>query len=211
MLSSAAGRTSRLVRLFVAGPLPEALQARVATALTAARRAASQARWVRAEQLHLTLAFLGELDGTTQLPVLQQALQQLAPRHPAVQLWLKGAGCFGRPHQPDVLFAEVAGDMQGLGALHADLQEALRPWLPPSAEAAGSAFRPHLTLARARGRRGDPALRRCARALREQVLGGFLLERLVLFQSELAPSGAQHTRLAEFPLGSGAASQSAHP
>jgi RNA 2',3'-cyclic 3'-phosphodiesterase len=194
------------LRLFVAGRLPDALQAHVFEALSAARRAASQARWAKPGALHLTLAFLGEHDAAV-LPALVQALQAVAPRHPAVQLWLHGAGCFGRPHHPEVLFAEVSGDLAPLQGLQADVEEALQPWRPGPRTAA-QAFHPHLTLARARGRTGDVALARCQRALRGQVLGGFLLEGLTLFRSELTATGAQHTGLAEFPLG---ATATAHP
>ncbi len=194
------------MRLFVAGRLPDALQAHVFEALSAARRAASQARWVKPGALHLTLAFLGEQDAAV-VPALGQALQAVVPRHPAAQLWLQGAGCFGRPHHPEVLFAEVSGDTAPLQTLQADVQAALQPWLPGPGTA-GQAFHPHLTLARARGRAGDAALARCQRALRGQRLGGFLLERLALVQSELTATGARHTWLAEFPLGATAA---AHP
>ncbi len=173
------------------------------SALTASRRAAPQVRWVRAGDLHLTLAFLGELDGAV-LPSLAEALRPVAPRHPSVQLWLRGAACFGRPHQPEVLYAEVAGNLEGLGALEADVRQALRPWRPP-APLAASAFHPHVTLARARGPHGDVALRRCQRTLRERLLGGFLLDRLVLFRSELGAGGARHTPLVEFVLGNAAA------
>jgi RNA 2',3'-cyclic 3'-phosphodiesterase len=191
------------LRLFLAGPLPEAFQVDVFAALTAARRAASQARWVRPGQLHLTLAFLGETDGA-QVPSLLEALRPLGPRHRGLMLGLQGAGCFGRPQTPDVLFAELAGDVAGLRALEADVQGALGPWR----SADGRRFYPHLTLARARSRQGDAALLRCQRALRAQALGAFLLERLVLFRSELLPTGSRHTPLAEFPLGAAAA---AHP
>jgi RNA 2',3'-cyclic 3'-phosphodiesterase len=193
------------LRLFLAGPLPEALQADVFAALTAARRAASQARWVRPGQLHLTLAFLGETDGA-QVPSLVEALRLVGPRHQGPMLGLRGAGCFGRPEKPDVLFAELTGDVGLLRALEADVRGALGPWRPP--DATGRAFHPHLTLARARSRQGDASLGRCQRALRAQVLGAFLLERLVLFRSELVPTGSRHTPVAEFPLGGSAA---AHP
>ncbi|MGO9828977.1 MAG: RNA 2',3'-cyclic phosphodiesterase [Myxococcaceae bacterium] len=187
------------MRLFVAGPLPDALQAQVFAALAAVRRAASQAAWVRPGQLHLTLSFLGEVDDSA-VPALVDALRPVGRRHRAPQLWLRGAGCFGRPHRPDVLFAELAGDVQGLHSLQADVQEALRVWQPPKPGAVPPAFRPHLTLARARGRQGDAALGRARRSLREQLLGDFLLERLVLFSSTLGPAGAQHTPVAEFSL-----------
>jgi 2'-5' RNA ligase len=189
----------RTLRLFLAGPLPEALQADVFAALLAARRAASQARWVPPGQLHLTLAFLGETDGAD-VPSLVEALRPLGQRHGALMLGLEGAGCFGRPHEPSVLFAELKGDVPGLRKLEADV----RGTLGPGRLADAKPYHPHLTLARSGSRQGDAALGRCRRALRGQALGAFLLDRLVLFQSELSTSGSLHTPLAEFALDAGA-------
>jgi RNA 2',3'-cyclic 3'-phosphodiesterase len=194
------------LRLFLASPLPDDLQSALFLALTAARRAASQARWVRPGQLHLTLAFLGERDAST-VPLLVEALRPLGTRHVPLLLGLKGAGCFGRPHAPNVLFAEVGGDMAALSALAADVRAVLGT-LPFGDESAAEAFHPHLTLARARGRAGDAALSRCRRALRDHALGAFRLERLALYRSELLVTGSRYTVLADFPLGSPA---SAHP
>jgi 2'-5' RNA ligase len=194
------------VRLFLAAPLPDGLQSTLFLALTAARRAAAQARWVRPGQLHLTLAFFGET-AAADVPSLVDALRPVGARHAPPRLGLRGAGCFGRPHAPSLLFAELDGDLQGLRLLELDVRSAVglqRVAGGPSREA----FHPHLTLARARSRQGDAALRRCQRALRHQALGTFLLERLALFQSELGSAGPAYTPLAEFPLGAAAA---AHP
>jgi RNA 2',3'-cyclic 3'-phosphodiesterase len=195
------------VRLFLASPLPEDLQATLFLALTAARRAASQARWVRPGQLHLTVAFLGEQQAA-QVPLLLEALRPLGVRHGPLLLGLQGAGCFGRPHAPNVLYANVTGDVAALRALVADARGALGGALPFAQPSATEPFVPHLTLARARGRPGDASLSRCARALRDRALGAFVLGRLVLYQSEPLPGGSRYTALADVPLGASAA---AHP
>lgn len=187
------------MRLFLAGPLPEAVQAEVQAAVETVRRAACQVRWVAAGQLHLTLAFLGEV-GPPALPPLVDALRAVVPRHHRLELILRGSGCFGRPRQPQVLFAEVAGDLQALTALASDVRAALGVLLAPPAQGTALPFHPHLTLARARARHGDAALAVCQRALRDRLLGAFLLDRLVLFQSEPQGGGRAHTPLAEFPL-----------
>lgn len=194
------------MRLFFAGPLPDGLQAALFETLTSARRAAAQARWVRPGQLHLTLAFFGETDAS-HVPRLVEALASVSARHPPASLVLKGIGSFGRPRAPTVLFAELDGNLTELRALEADVRATLGPLGLGEGQKA-RAFHPHLTLARARSRQGDAALSRCQRALRQQALGAFRLERMVLLQSELLPTGPTYTPLADFPLGSPAA---AHP
>jgi len=194
------------LRLFLAGPLPDALQSALFLALTGERRAASQARWVRPGQLHLTLAFLGETEASA-VPLLADALRPLGMRHAPLLLGLQGTGCFGRSHAPNVLFAKLDGDVASLHALATDARTVLGA-LPLSPTAAVEPFYPHLTLARARGRHGDAALSRCQRALRERNLGTFVLGRLALYQSELLPTGSRYTELADCPLG---LSEGAHP
>lgn len=198
MLSSDAGKPN--LRLFLAGVLPETLQVAVFSGLAAARRAACQARWVRPGHLHVTLAFFGEMPAED-VPSLIEAVRAVAPQHGPAQLSLQGVGCFGRPHQPTVLFAELAGEVAALAALEADVRRAVGPARHPTAKE--QAFHPHLTLARAQGRYGDAALARCQRALRAQGFGAFLLDRLFLLESSLLPAGRLYTPLSEFPLGGG--------
>jgi 2'-5' RNA ligase len=186
------------VRLFLAGAPPHGLQSTIFEALKGERRAASQARWVRPGQLHLTLAFFGEMDAR-EVTSLVESLGPLGLRHSPTCLELKGAGCFGRPHAPSVLFAELEGDVAGLRALAADVRAVVGT---PSVggQTPAEAFHPHLTLARARSRQGDAALSCCQRALRQRALGAFVLERMVLCQSQLLPTGSLYTELAHFPL-----------
>lgn len=204
VLSSLAGGPD--LRLFLAGPLPDGLQSALFETLTSARRAAAQARWVRPGHLHLTLAFFGETDAS-KVPGLVAGLAAVAARHPPQSLGLHGVGCFGRPRAPTLLFAELDGNLSALRALEADVAATLGPLGLLGGETARP-FHPHLTLARSRSRQGDAALSRCQRALRQEALGAFRLERMVLFRSELLPTGPTYTALADFPLGSAAA---AHP
>jgi RNA 2',3'-cyclic 3'-phosphodiesterase len=190
---------SPLVRLFLAGPLPEKLERALLARLEPLRRAAPQVRWVLGGQVHLTLAFLGEV-GEPSLPSLLDSLRPVAGRHRVLTLAVQGVGCFGRPRRPNVLYADIAGDRPGLAALAGEIRSALGGWLPRP-EGGEKPFHPHLTLARARGRHGDPSLLRCQSVLADLDLGTFPLQRLILFHSRLLSTGASHTELAAFPLG----------
>ena len=86
-------------------------------------------------------------------------------------------------------------------AAQGDLAQALRPL---GFEPEARAFRPHLTLARARDPRGDPALAPCAEELANVDCGEARIDALVLYRSDLSRSGARYTALARPALGASA-------
>ena len=177
------------VRAFVALPLGAAALGRVAEAIESLRPHVAGVRWVRPEGLHLTLRFLGP-SSLHALTALEPALRATAGECPVAVARLASLGLFPERGSPRVLWLSV-----DVGPRVLALQEACER----AAIAAGFApedrpFRPHLTLGRWRDRRPRPHLP-------ELDLGETLLDRLVLFKSELGPGGAVHVPLAQFELG----------
>ena len=64
------------------------------------------------------------------------------------------------------------------------------------------AFRPHITLARARGTRIAASLVAAASSYEDRNFGSFAVDRFYLFQSSLKSASAVHTKLKEYLLGS---------
>jgi 2'-5' RNA ligase len=82
-----------------------------------------------------------------------------------------------------------------------DLTEELDSRMEPLGfEKEKRAFRPHITLARARDSRIDSSLVTAASKFEEHEFGSFTVDRIFLFKSILKPSGAVYERLKEFPL-----------
>jgi len=130
------------VRLFAAvEPPPEAL-----THLDAAVGAVRDGilRWADPAGWHLTLAFYGEV-GDEKLAELTQRLQRAARRHAPTRARIAGAGRFGTA----VLWAGVDGDKVTLRALAGSVRAAGRRTGVGHEDT--QRFRPHVTLARARG------------------------------------------------------------
>jgi len=173
------------MRLFVAVTLGPQVTARAEAAVQRLRPLAPHARWARLEGLHLTLSFLGETE-PTRVPALAQALQEVAARHAPFRLSAGGGGSFGSPTHPRVLWADVRGDVAALRALQADVAAALEPlgFAPERRE-----YTAHLTLARAKAPRGDPALAACAQALAQEDWGAGEVTQLRLYESR---GGAYH-------------------
>ena len=104
-------------------------------------------KWVRPENIHLSLKFLGDVEDTRE-PELVAALQQAAgsrgePR--PLTLQITGFGVFPDYHRPHVLWAGITPE-PGLELLQHGVEQAFAPLGFPTE---ARAFRPHVTLARA--------------------------------------------------------------
>ncbi len=177
------------MRLFVALPLPEAMLA----PLVRLAEAAPLGRAVAEENLHLTLAFLGEV-ARADLPALDGALSAVSA--PPVRL------CF---HE----VVALGGRQARVVALTASGPEALQGRIKTALRAAGFAlprrrFRAHVTLLRLPRRMDAGQERRMARflaALPSPEIAPAGIDRFALCASHLHPDGARYETLAEYPLG----------
>jgi RNA 2',3'-cyclic 3'-phosphodiesterase len=178
-----------VTRAFVAIPMPEDAAARLAGLV----RGLPVGRRVPEDNLHLTLAFLGDVTDEG-LEELHEALSAL--RAAPVELRFTGLGTFG-DDRPRALWAAVAAE-PGLAALQKQVERAARKaGLAPEARR----FVPHVTLVRLKGWREDAGP--LARFLGER--GGATVPpvRAVaysLMSSRLRPEGAVYEELARYPL-----------
>jgi 2'-5' RNA ligase len=175
-------------RLFVAIRPPRAIREQ----LLGLMGGIAGARWQDEEQLHLTLRFIGDVDGRTADDV-DAALSGV--RHPRFPLSLSGLGAFERRGEPTALWAGVSPH-EPLRALHKKVDQALvRAGLAPERRA----YSPHITLARF-GRGAGPLAGAVERggALSSPP---FEVDGFRLYESRLTPAGALYTLAARYALG----------
>ncbi len=154
-------------------------------------------RWTPAEQVHLTLKFLGEVE-TSRVDGIRDSLARVSNTYLPFVLELAGAGAFRGRDGTGVLWIGVAAHEE-LFRLAADLDRALARHGFASER---RPYRPHLTVARWRSGAQDEADRVLSWA---ETIGaarlGWSVRGFTLFRSELGPAGARYTRIGEFPLG----------
>jgi 2'-5' RNA ligase len=185
------------LRAFIAAELPAGLREALGRLQAELARAGVRARWVRPEGIHLTLRFLGDVPAGAVAP-LAETLAAAAAGQAVLSLAAVGLGVFPGARRPRVVWVGLAGEIGGLAGLQRRLEQALAArGFPPEERP----FRPHLTLGRFgdAGPPGPVADALAAHAGRE--LARFELGELVLFRSELRPSGAVYTALARGALG----------
>ena len=135
------------MRTFVAVfPPPEVRE----EALAAARRLplCDRVRWVKPENFHLTLKFLGDVREEDQEDV-HAALEEVCAGHAPFDVGLAGLGAFPSARRARILWAGVGEGYERLRSLAADLDAALAPL---GFESEGRLYKPHMTLGRVRGR-----------------------------------------------------------
>jgi 2'-5' RNA ligase len=191
-----------MTRTFIAVELGDEARAHLAREVARLGRALPRVRWADPADLHLTLAFLGELDDERLAAAVEATAEAARPAVPFA-LATGGLGTFGPPHAPRVIWAGLRGDLARLGALHEALAAALAARGFPREQ---RPFAPHLTLARLRDPLGVAELGRLAALLQESGRRGaagarISVRELSVMKSELRREGARYTRLHAAPLG----------
>ena len=192
------------MRIFCAVDLPDDVRAQAAAHISRLREAAATAAsplkisWERAEKLHLTLKFLGELEDA-RIEALTRAAKRAAESVEKFALTLVEAGAFPANANPRVLWLGLRDETKHLAALHERLEEeCARENFPREARA----FHPHITIARIRIPNAAPA-RHLARLHRETGFepASFKVNELIVMQSQLgAAGGSRYTPLSKHEL-----------
>ncbi len=176
------------MRLFVAIALPEDLRVR----LSGMQQGVPAARWVDPDNLHLTLRFIGEVDGG-QAQDLDAALAQV--RAVRFDLTLAGIDRFGQGRKSRALWVGVAPAPE-LDRLRRRVELAVRAaGFAPE----GRKFKPHVTLARFKG---DPGHRLHGHLAHHAAFRAetFEVREFLLYSSLLTQAGAIYTSEAAYPL-----------
>lgn len=184
-------------RIFIAIPLPAEVHRNLSSILTSLREKLPNARFVRADQTHVTLKFYGDVRERN-IAELIAALRREIVKIPKFSFDIQGAGAFPSPQKARVLWLGVTALNQSLGdlALAVERGSAAAGFSSEARE-----FRAHLTLARPRGR--DEIIRGVAEALvplQNLRIGPIFVDKIILYRSVLNKSGSVYTPLSIFPL-----------
>ena len=181
------------MRLFVALELSREIRGTIAALIRQCKPLDESWKWTLAENLHVTLKFLGEIPAN-RLDDVVAALREV-PFERALTLRFRGLGFFPNERRPRVLWAGIEAT-EDLPALAKSVEAALESIGVPKED---RAFTPHLTLARSKEGRISPQLRDILTKYASRDFGTAIMDDFRLIRSELKSSGAEYTTLASFP------------
>lgn len=180
------------MRLFTALDLPADVMHNLEDLLSRLR-AAAPAAWSPPANLHVTTKFIGSWP-EERLGELKTALSAI-PGRPAIPIHVHRLVFFPNPHAPHALTCGV--EAPGLDALAKDTDAATAALGIASEE---RPYKPHLTLARFKGRGNLQPLREVIAALPSLDFGDCQATSFFLYESKTQPTGSVYTKLSEFPL-----------
>jgi len=186
-------------RTFVALPLSEDLETQIRKVQRElARLVPNCVRWVKPEQAHLTLAFLGNVlvDQHQQLLFrVERTAQAFAPP----RLALGGVGCFPDVRRPRVVWVGLEGEIVKLRQIQQEVSNATQGFGEHQEE---RDFHPHLTIGRINRVRGGAtdSFGEALRLLADSPAIEWIPQRIHVIASQLSPSGPVYRDLGVVPF-----------
>jgi 2'-5' RNA ligase len=184
------------MRLFLSIELPEDVRAHLIQVRRRLEEHLPKIAYTKAENLHLTLKFLGEVE-PKRVDAIVESLSKISP--PRIELFAEKLDCFPNRGPIRIVTAAMNGTLAPLRALVESIEQRCK-FLGFAKEQ--RAYRPHVTIARAR-----PVLsakfRQVANEATADLWPGpkFAPTEFVLMESHLSPEGSKYKALARFPIG----------
>ncbi len=186
-------------RAFIALPLPESTTRQLGLFISELKICAPRGmRWVDSDNIHLTLAFLGD----TPLPKIDQVAARLAGiagSQTAPEVQFSSLGAFPNPARMRVFWLGLLPS-PAISEIHRQVNQACKECQLPYED---RPYVPHLTLARIPETFSQAERTQASALLQKRIpLGNhpMILDKLVVFKSDLKPGGAVYTPLHRFAL-----------
>lgn len=184
------------MRSFIAIELPETAKSALAELQQDLKKTGADIRWVKAENIHLTLKFLGNIEEEI-IGRIVQVIKGACKKFESFDLEIKGIGVFPNVKSPRVIWVSVNGNITVAG-----IQREIEMGLSPLGfERENRKFSPHLTLGRFRSSQGKRPFMDKVELLKDSSYGMIDVRSVSLMRSDLGPAGARYTKIAEISLG----------
>lgn len=185
------------IRTFIAVGVDSGVRAAAAALQRELAKTAPEVRWTTADQMHVTLHFLGDLDDRD-LAGVCRAVTKVCTKRPPFRLTVSGVGAFPTARRPKTIWAGLTEGAEELSALHAALAVPLSDLGVYRHEE--RAYNPHLTLGRLKADAAAPAVAAALPKYADWAGGDTLVTEVRVMSSELRRDGPEYTVLGRAEL-----------
>ncbi len=180
------------MRIFIAVELPDKIKEKIDTLITYFKtQLPKQAlKWVRKENLHLTIKFIGEFP-EDEIPKIKTIIDEVLTNQSEFSFSIEGLGMFPNSDNPRVIWLGITGG-DPLISIHQQLNLSLAQI---GVKTDHRPLSPHLTIARVRQGIDRATLSQIGNSLSEfrvDTLGSIIVDHITLFQSNLKPAGPHY-------------------
>jgi len=186
-----------LIRSFLAIELPGPVLRKIGEIQGGLKSSRADVRWTNPETIHLTLKFFGNIEESRIDPIFK-SIEEPIRNTPPFSLKVRGVGAFPHLKNPRVIWIGLVDEGKILTSLQKEIEAQLEKI---GFQHEDRPFHPHLTLGRMKSNREKEDLVGRIEGHKEEELGNFQVERVILFKSDLKPSGPIYTPLKELKLG----------
>jgi RNA 2',3'-cyclic 3'-phosphodiesterase len=185
-----------LIRCFVAIEIPDELKSKIDDYIFSLKQFAPKIKWIKANNLHITLKFLREVPQNL-LQKVQSELSAVSNIVNPFTMSIRGAGFFPNQNKPRVVRLGLQNDKKNsIFKLHEWIDKKLDPL---GFEREKRRFSPHLTLGRIKFPDNYHDLSEYINQ-NEFRSSSFNVSQIVLIKSVLRPTGAEYSQIKTYPF-----------
>lgn len=183
-------------RVFIAIKIPEMEE--VTQLFTSLHKslAGEKIKWVEPCNIHITLAFLGELTDE-EIEITRKVTGRFLTRYARFGLDLRSVGIFARLQMAKVIWIGIEQSSR-LGSLQKDLVTILTA---NQLYGHDSKFTPHITIGRVKGKVTLERVKTVTEKFKNRSFGCMIINEIILYESILKPAGPVYKPLEIFKLG----------
>ena len=186
-----------MIRSFLAIELPKPILRKIEEVQGDLRLTHADVRWVNPEKIHLTLKFFGNIE-ESRIDSIFKSIEEPIRNTLPFSIKVRGVGAFPQMRNPRVIWMGLVEEGEVLTSLQKQIETQLEKI---GFQPEDRSFHPHLTLGRMRSSRGKGDLVGRIEKHKEEEFGDLQVERVVLFKSDLKPTGPIYTPLGDVKLG----------
>ena len=181
------------MRAFLAFPLDDENKTAIRPVIEEGRKKFPDIKWVKPENLHMTLLFLGNIDDETETWV-REICSEAVGKHRAFDVQYEGLSQFPPKGKARVIFSPLIEGGRECTAIYNDLY----PIFQERFSLRGNRYSPHITLGRVRKGKKHRSLQESD--FTQKLKGNYRIDRIIFYQSVLQSGGPVYNEITSFVL-----------